>query len=115
MAVLGVPAEGQDSRMLEQQQLVRDLPGDAPFDELVLERPRVAIADPTEPAGLERCTGDGVPGRPGIEGRSGDVHARTIAGATLRTVTRCRDDPERGPQTGSRSSSLSAAATRSAG
>ena len=37
-------------------------------DEIVLERPRVAIADPTEPAGLERSTGDRLPGWSGIEG-----------------------------------------------
>ena len=72
--------------MLEEQQLVRDLTGDPPLDEFVLERPRVAIADPTEPAGLERSTGDGLPGWPGIEGRCGDVHDRTIAGATRPAV-----------------------------
>src|SRR5439155_11222526 len=77
MCLLRVPAQCQHRRVLEQEERVVDLVGDAKVDELVLERPCLPVADAPEPADLERHGGPGGQRRgvdSWIELGSQDVH-----------------------------------------
>ena len=51
---VGVPAEGQDGGMLQEQELVPDATRRALVDEPFLEGVRLAIVDAAEPAGVDR-------------------------------------------------------------
>jgi len=57
MRVVGVLAEGQDRRMLEQQELVRDRIVRPLIREAMLEVPRFAIGDPAKPASVQPIIG----------------------------------------------------------
>ena len=57
VGLVGLPAQGQDGRMLEQEERVGDVARDALVDEPFLDRPGLAIADPAQPADIERTGG----------------------------------------------------------
>jgi hypothetical protein len=91
VAVIGVPAERQHGRVLEQEQAVTDRTVGAAPGELLLERPRLAVGDPPQPG---RADGRR-PGGAVLTGRGHRVglHVPTIAGkrhpavrGTARTV-----------------------------
>ena len=56
--IVGLPAEGQDGVMLEQQELVRDLARDPSLDQRLLAIPGVAVRDPSEPRRLDPLSHD---------------------------------------------------------
>ena len=84
---IAVAPERQHGRMLEQQQLVADQAISALGDEPFLERVRGSVAAPAEPAGDQRRARRG---GVGAWGEDRGIHARTIAGPTLRAVGRRR-------------------------
>ena len=85
---VGLAAQGQDRRMLQQQQVVRDLAGSALVDQSALEGMRSGVLDAAEPTGVQRRDLAGtVPGervRPGFD--QGRLHSRTIAGGHAKAV-----------------------------
>ena len=84
VALVGVAAERQDRRMLEQEQAITDRAVGAPPGELLLERPRLAVRDPPQPGRPD----DPRPGGAVPRGRGHRVglHAPTIAGNGLPPV-----------------------------
>jgi hypothetical protein len=86
VGLVGVPAEGEDGRVLEQEELVGDSVVSPFRDEPTLEIPRGLVVDPSEPARLERaCVGAGLVGvLPTIEDAGGWLHSGTIAGRPVR-------------------------------
>ena len=93
VALVGVAAERQDRRMLEQEQLVSDRAVGASPGELLLERPRLAVRDPPQPGRLD----DPRPGGAVLTGRGHRVglHAPTIAGNGLPPVHHAPPDSRR--------------------
>ena len=87
MCRVGVLAERQDRRMLEQEQAIADRPGRPRIDELLLQGVRRAVVHPTKPDGFEGSGGAGFGGRRAVFDEGG-LHARTIAGAPFRAVFR---------------------------
>ena len=80
---VGLPAQGQDGWMLQEQELVPDRAGHAFVDEPLLHRVRLVVVHATEPPGVQRRRLTGrLPGgrvRTGIDQRG--LHRATIAGA----------------------------------
>ncbi len=75
---VAVPAERQDRRMLEEEELVAD-PAVRPFrGQPTLERVGFAVLDTTQPRGMQRGGPDGI--------EDGRGHRRTIAGRASRSV-----------------------------
>jgi len=52
--LVGLATERQDRVVLEEQQLVGGLPGDAALEQLLLAGPGLPVADPAEPCRLDR-------------------------------------------------------------
>ena len=83
---VGLAPEGQDRRVLEEQQRVGNVAGGPVVDEPLLERPCLAIIDPPQPAHVERFGARGqAAGRDRLDQ---DLHSGTIAGRDGRPVRR---------------------------
>ena len=78
---VGAAAEGQDRRMLEEQQLVADAALCTLGDEALLERERLVVVDPSEPRGDDRPRTGGRSAR--HRGQCLDHHLGRVAGQAL--------------------------------
>ncbi len=82
-----VAAQGQDGRMLQEQQLITDLARGTRVDEALLEGVGPRVVDPAEPARVQRPRVRRH-GRTGID--EGGLHPRTIAGRPAPAIPRVR-------------------------